>query len=165
MSAQLLANRIQPGDRSVIYLPPLPCVLRESANQPVAWGSISPPCPAEQADPQPCCCHLPPLYISSQGLRPFHVSILLLSPWVTITSTTISLLSVFIFPILSGFSLYTFFTVQQQFFLRKAEPRSHSCASQTRALEHKQLNLWAVGYTTGLQAYTFAWCLLNQMHS
>lgn len=100
-------------ERSVMYLPPLPQVTRwVSSSQLVAWGSIRPYRPAEQADPQSCWCNLPPHYISSQSFRPFQVSILL-SSWLTTTSTKNSFLSVFIFHILSGFSVCIFFTAQQ----------------------------------------------------
>lgn len=150
-------------ERSVTYLPPLPKVTRwVSSSQLAARGRIRPYSPAEQADPQSCWCNLPPHYISSQSFKPFQVSILL-SPWLTTTTTTISLVSVFIFHILSGFSVCIFFHRKTTFFLCKSEPRSHSCASQNQAPEHRQLNLWAT--PQGYKLLLLPACLLNQIHS
>lgn len=120
-----------------------------SSSQLVTWGSIRPYCPAEQADPQSCWCNLPPHYIFSQIFRPFQISILL-SPWLT-ASTTILLLSIVIFLILSGFSICIFFTAQQHFFsvnlsqshtavLRKPKPWSTN--SWTCGLLHRVTSLY-----------------------
>lgn len=138
-------------ERPVIYLPPLPQVTRwVSSNQLVVWGRIRPYSPAEQADPPSCWCNLPPHYILSQSFKPFQVSILL-SPWLKTTSTTVSLLSVFIFHILSGFSVCIFFTAQQHFFSVNLsqghtavlhKPKPWSTNSWTCGLLHRVTSLY-----------------------
>lgn len=146
-------------ERSVTYLPPLPKVTRwVSSSQLAARGRIRPYSPAEQADPQSCWCNLPPHYISSQSFKPFQVSILL-SPWLTTTTTTISLVSVFIFHILSGFSVCIFFPQKNNIFSLQIWAKvTQLCFTKpspgAQAAE-------PVGYSTGLQAFTSA-CLFTE---